>query len=143
MLNLKPVRLQKGMSMTQLAEKSGISKAYLSQLEAGAQENPSLEVLRKLAVALETTIGDLIGGEVATPAAEETSRVEDPGLQSFLAERRKQGRPLPSGDVQLLLRLQWRGGSRGERPRSKEQWAFFYKNLLPMWDRGIGGDDEG
>jgi len=139
---LRTERMLKGLSVTELADRAGISKAYVSQLEAGAQQNPSLDVLKKLADALEITVGRLIGGEVAAPASLQPPPPGDPGLYEFLEERRKRGRPVPEEDVQLLLRLQWRGGAQGTRPRTKEDWASFYEHLLPMWERGTGAEHE-
>ena len=135
---LKTERLSAGLSVTDLAERAGISKAYASQLEAGAQQNPSLDVLKTLADALGISVGRLIGGEVAVPATQPPPERADPGLEAFLEERRRRGHPLPEQDIQLLLRLQWRGGSRGSRPRTKEAWASFYEHLLPMWEGGAG-----
>lgn len=138
---LRTERLSKGMSPSALAEKAGISKAYVSQLEGGAQENPSLDVLKRISDALGITVGRLIGGDVAAPVVAERDPPE-PGLRDFLEDRRRRGRVVPERDVQLLLNLQWRGGSRGGRPRTRDDWASFYEHILPLWDRGRGGDDE-
>lgn len=42
-------KLRGEMSIRQVAEKTGISNAYLSQLESGKRNNPHPEVLKKLA----------------------------------------------------------------------------------------------
>ena len=127
---LKTERLLKGMSLTQLADKAGVSKAYLSQLEAGHQANPSLEVLKRIGEALHITVGRLVGGE-GVRAAATLQKVDDPGLEAFVEERRRQGKPIPERDIQLLLNLQWRGG---RRLRTKEDWATFYEVIVRMWD---------
>ena len=55
-------RESRGFSLGSLAEKAGISKASLSKIEAG-QGNPSLEVLRRIAEALNVPTGALLEGE--------------------------------------------------------------------------------
>ena len=58
---IKQLRLEKGYSITELAEVSGVSKSYLSYIERNLQTNPSLQFLTKLLVPLDTTIEILIG----------------------------------------------------------------------------------
>lgn len=58
---IKKLRLQKGFSITELAEQAGVSKSYLSYIERNLQNNPSLQVLSKLAVPLNTNIDYLLG----------------------------------------------------------------------------------
>ena len=41
------------MSMTELAEKAGVAKSYLSSLERNLQTNPSIQFLEKIAVVLD------------------------------------------------------------------------------------------
>ncbi|MGG3192398.1 helix-turn-helix domain-containing protein [Priestia aryabhattai] len=60
---IKTLRLKKGYSITRLAEKAHISKSYLSHLEKGLNNNPSLQMLEKIAVSLNTTIDELIEAE--------------------------------------------------------------------------------
>ncbi len=50
--DLKQVRESAGVSLADLAEKSGIDKAALSRLENGVQANPTLETLARYAAAL-------------------------------------------------------------------------------------------
>ncbi|WP_072888957.1 helix-turn-helix domain-containing protein [Ornithinibacillus halophilus] len=58
---LKKVRLEKGYSLSRLAEESGVSKSYLSYLERGLRTNPSLQVLTKIAQTLGCTLEYLLG----------------------------------------------------------------------------------
>ena len=46
-VNLKQIRLSKGMSLGEVAEQTGVSKSMLAQIEKGTA-NPSLGVLGKL-----------------------------------------------------------------------------------------------
>ncbi len=57
---IKRLRLEKGFSINELSEKAGVSKSYLSYIERGIQQNPSLQVLSKLAETLNTNVEDLL-----------------------------------------------------------------------------------
>ncbi|MFE3450174.1 helix-turn-helix domain-containing protein [Nonomuraea sp. NPDC059194] len=55
-------RLQRGMSQAELARRTGLSKATLSQLEAGTG-NPTIDTLDAIAVALAIPLTDLLTRE--------------------------------------------------------------------------------
>ncbi len=57
---IKRLRLEKGLSINELSEKAGVSKSYLSYIERGIQQNPSLHVLSRLAETLDTHVEDLL-----------------------------------------------------------------------------------
>ena len=58
--NLTCFMQQIGMQQSDLAEKSGLTQAAISQLLSGKRE-PSLETLLKICTALKTTPNDLLG----------------------------------------------------------------------------------
>lgn len=58
--NLKRIRLRKGLSLERLSRKSGVSRAMLGKVELG-QSSPTINVLGKIARALEVTCASLIG----------------------------------------------------------------------------------
>lgn len=58
-LNLRQIRIEKGLTQDQLAEMTGLSKGFLSQLETGARQ-PSTESLSILSAALHVSEADLI-----------------------------------------------------------------------------------
>src|SRR5688500_15849465 len=58
--NIRRLRLQKQLTQPALAERAGVSKGYVYSLESGETTNPSLDVLMKIAHALDTTIAELI-----------------------------------------------------------------------------------
>ena len=108
-----------GWSLAQLADNAGISKGYLWQLENERNANPSMEVLLRIADALDTTIAALLG-KPGLKASWDGGLPEDlhPSLQEFLSDRRKAGRPVPPEDVRVLHSIQ----RRGEHPSRKEDW---------------------
>ncbi len=64
---LRQVRAQRGVTLTEVSERTGISKSTLSRLENG-QRRPSLELLLPLAQAYGVPLDDLVGApEVGDP----------------------------------------------------------------------------
>ena len=58
---IKQTREQLGMTQSELHRKSGVSKGYISSLEAGHQKDPSYSKLSALAKALSTSPEYLFG----------------------------------------------------------------------------------
>ena len=56
---LKEFRIEKGYPLDELAKLSGISVSYMSELENGSKRNPSLDIVHKIARALNTDIVDI------------------------------------------------------------------------------------
>ena len=56
---LRAQRLAKGLSLRELASRTNVSNAYLSELERGLHE-PSLSVLRAIASALDAPLGTML-----------------------------------------------------------------------------------
>ncbi len=56
---MKQIRKEKGITLTSLSIKTGISIGYLSHLENGTRKNPSIEIMDKLANALEKSVSDV------------------------------------------------------------------------------------
>lgn len=59
MKKLKYYREKKNWSQTKLAEASGVSQTYISELEAGKKQ-PTIPIVKKLAVALGVTKSELL-----------------------------------------------------------------------------------
>jgi transcriptional regulator with XRE-family HTH domain len=62
--NLRRLRAARGLSMVELARRSGVARATLAQLEAG-RGNPTLETLYALANSLGAGLGDVIAPPTA------------------------------------------------------------------------------
>ncbi len=92
---LKRLRKARGLSLDDLAAKSGVSRAALSQIE-GTRTNPTLSVLWKVAVGLGVPFHELLG-------------VSDDGIAKVL--RAGDSPPLKSGDGRMESRLLSPGGS--------------------------------
>lgn len=59
-LRIRARRTVLGLTLAQVAERAGLSIAYVSNLEQG-RGNPTLEALRSVAAALQQTPGELLG----------------------------------------------------------------------------------
>lgn len=77
---LRSARQQAGLTLRQVAEPSGLSLNYLSDLERDVLSNPALEKLRALALTLEVSIDDLLG----LPRRDERAEPIPPELAKFL-----------------------------------------------------------
>lgn len=98
-------RVAKELSQEELAERVGISRNYLSQIERGVSTNLSLEVARKLSEEL----GLLL---------------EEPQLQNIPDSLRQlaEEEGLGPRDVQTLAGIEYRG----RRPQTVEEWRLLH-----------------
>jgi XRE family transcriptional regulator of biofilm formation len=60
---VQQLRKEKGMSLTELAERAGVAKSYISSLERDIQQNPSIHFLEKIAAVLKVPVERLIDQE--------------------------------------------------------------------------------
>ena len=57
---IKEYREKKGMTIIELSNQAGISKSYISSIERGIQQNPSIQILDKLSTALGITLDQVL-----------------------------------------------------------------------------------
>ena len=107
---IRKERISQGLNQVELANKAGISRTYLSQIERGESANLSWQVRKSLA--------DALGVPVEKPSIpfEELNDLP-PGLEQFARERN-----LPEEDIKMLARLEYRG----KKPDTTEQWRILY-----------------
>lgn len=86
-LNVRAARKAKGMSLTELARRANISKAYLSQMENYPEKQPSAEIVYRLARALDVHVTQLMGVDNGPPdsAREETAATASSDMPSLKA----------------------------------------------------------
>lgn len=56
---LKEIRKEKGLTLVELSQMSGISAGYLCHLEKGSRTHPSIETMEKISKALNKTIFEI------------------------------------------------------------------------------------
>jgi HTH-type transcriptional regulator, competence development regulator len=85
---LRDLRKLKGFTIRELAERSGVSTAYISQLENSNRGIPSPDVLMKLSEGLNTSYSDLmeIAGYLENPARAEELPSAPVNLRRFIRE---------------------------------------------------------
>ncbi len=57
---IKQLRKEKRMTISELAEKAGVAKSYLSSIERNLQSNPSIQFIEKISQVLGVSVNDLI-----------------------------------------------------------------------------------
>lgn len=58
------LRKQQGLSLSELAERAGISKSYLSNIERNLNRNPSIQVISKIASVLNVDLIKLLTKDI-------------------------------------------------------------------------------
>jgi putative transcriptional regulator len=59
-MKLKALRTARGLTQVELAKRMRMKQAYVAQLETGAEDNPTLGTLKRLAKALKCTVSELV-----------------------------------------------------------------------------------
>ncbi len=72
---LSQLRLKKGKSLQEVADAIGVSKTHIWELEKARSENPSFEMLTKLANYFGVTIRFLVGEEIGSSGDEQLERM--------------------------------------------------------------------
>lgn len=127
---LRREREKAGLSLAQLAALAGLSKPYLLRLET-TDGNPSLQILMRLATALDLTIADLVGGPRFEVDRDE--QPVPPSLRVFAEEAR-----LTTSEVRTLASIRFR---KGEAPTSVERWKYIHDSLRLSKGLDQGGTD--
>ena len=112
---IRQFREQKGWSLTVLAERAGISRSYLAQIEAG-ESTPTQAKILQLANALGALPSELLG--------EEPDLADIPESLREFAEAENLG----SADIQMLAQIEYRG----KRPSTLEEWKAIYSIIKGM-----------
>jgi XRE family transcriptional regulator, master regulator for biofilm formation len=60
---IKKYRLRKQLSLSELAERAGVAKSYLSSIERNLQSNPSIQFLEKISSVLGVSTNTLLNEE--------------------------------------------------------------------------------
>ena len=116
---IRRLRNEQGLSLSELARLSGVSKGYLSQIERLDEARPSASTLFALAKTLGTSVAALLGEHEEDPADTQVSGVPD-SLQEFAKEAE-----LPPAEVRMLASIRYRGSA----PSRKNDWQYLYESI--------------
>ncbi|MGM7721198.1 helix-turn-helix domain-containing protein [uncultured Metabacillus sp.] len=67
---IKKYRTQKNLSLSELAERAGVAKSYLSSIERNLQSNPSVQFLEKVSSVLGVSVNTLLDEQSETDPKE-------------------------------------------------------------------------
>jgi transcriptional regulator with XRE-family HTH domain len=107
-------RLQERLSQQDLADRVGISRNYLSQIERGQATNLSWQVMERLTA--------ILGLKLDSESIPDSMADLPPSLAQFATTA-----GLPPDDVLMLARLKYRG----QQPTTPEKWELLY-NVIQM-----------
>lgn len=121
--NLRRIRQGQQLSQPDLAKAAEVSKGYIYMLEKGEMENPSIDVLFRIAKVLDCTIADLTGERKTVAKDVEPEFPES--LTQFAKLKKKAGEPISPDFLRSLAHTQFRG----RRPQTIDDWAYLYEFL--------------
>jgi XRE family transcriptional regulator, master regulator for biofilm formation len=120
---LRRFRTERGLSLDELAELSGVTKAYLWKLERKPDANPSLEILQKIAGALNRPMHDFL--------PESSSSARGPAdIPASLKEAQKRF-GMTDSDLVELSSVRFRG----RQPMHVDDWGVLYLHLKGAVER--------
>jgi len=108
-----------------LAKESGVSRAYLWQLETGGKDRPSLDILERLAKALGVGVSEFT--DLDSPRSSDDWL--PPGLAELLRTKGKQ-LGITDDDIEVMRNIHFRGN----RPEAPEDYELLYL-FLRRWAR--------
>ncbi len=127
------LRTGKNWALADLADKSGVSKAYISDLENGVAGKPNIQYVYNIAVALDVTLDDLLKDSTAKEQRTRRRVSADlpPGLAELQDELALSGNALSEDNLEKLAQVNFRGN----RPRDKEGWRFVLQAIKMAGER--------
>jgi len=106
---LKDIRKTRGFTIREVAGRSGVSAAYISQLENGQRGTPSPDILQKLSEGLESSYSQLmqIAGYLDTDPLHQEENKKPLNLRIILREHQVtlDGKVLTEQDIQWIERM--------------------------------------
>ena len=118
-------------TLAELAERTGLSKAYLSDLENGSAGKPNVQYMFSVATALGVTLDELLtSSRAGVPKRRRAAQELPPGLTGL---QRELG--LSDDEVEMLAQVHFRGN----RPRDKEAWRFLWNAIKMVGQSGQQG----
>jgi transcriptional regulator with XRE-family HTH domain len=127
------LRQGKNWSLADLAEKSGVSKAYISDLENGVAGKPNIQYVFNVSVALDVTLDDLLKDSTAKERRTKRRLTGDlpPGLAELQTALKLSGDVLSDDDLEMLAQVNFRGN----RPKDLAGWRFVLQAIRMAGER--------
>lgn len=119
---IRALRKKKELTLDQLAENSGVSKAYLSQLENGQSERPSAENLYNISTSLDVTIASLLGKELKYVKKDNNTDDAPNGLKEAIRKNK-----WTNEDIEPLLSIAMRN-QKGQ-DMTADDWTYLHETI--------------
>jgi transcriptional regulator with XRE-family HTH domain len=136
---LRRARSDRDLTLRQVSEASGVSIPYLSDLERGVLVNPTLDTLKKIAVALDVSLNQLLGVDDLGASPSYPKALEDfAQSEHFLQAVAEQARRHRVDREELLQEwLRALGGLRvrGRTPRESSDYLFIFEAVRRAFER--------
>lgn len=71
---IQMLRKRRGFSLTELSQRAGVAKSYLSSIERGLQQNPSIQFLEKIGEVLNVPVEEFVNSEQSERVIEKLDR---------------------------------------------------------------------
>ncbi|WML45817.1 helix-turn-helix transcriptional regulator [Neobacillus sp. PS3-40] len=106
------IRKKRGFTLSELAIRARISKSNLSNIERNINTNPSIDVIKKIALVLDVDLKTLLGNEIV----DDTQKHLDEEWLDFVYELKKSGieREQFQEYKSLIEFLKWKNEKLGE-----------------------------
>jgi transcriptional regulator with XRE-family HTH domain len=121
---IQHLRLERQITLPDLADLAGVSKGLISQLENAEAPNPSLDTLHKIAKALKVSLAVLLERDSVVSRQAIPDQMDE-GLRAFFEGRKKRKQPVDPHVAQALYVLQEREG----KPKTAEDWEWLYRSI--------------
>jgi transcriptional regulator with XRE-family HTH domain len=135
---LRELRRFRRCTLRTVAERSGLSESFLSQVERG-RSSASIASLRRIADALGVSIADLFGPD-ATPGPRVLRREERPSLAFGVLGRKLLLTPRPLHNLEVFVGELGVGGSTGEQPYAHGDSQELFVVLAGSVQLEVGGE---
>ncbi len=87
---IQKLRIEKNLSLSELADRAGIAKSYLSSIERDIRDNPSIQVLEKICSVLDVDVATLLSPVDDTKGSGESQSL-DPDWLALVREAMQSG----------------------------------------------------
>ena len=106
---INKLRKQKGLTLSELAERAKVSKSYLSNIERDLNKNPSIHIIEKISAVLQVEPSVLINSE----PVRFTPIIEDEWLY-FIQELKEAGIKIDDirNNIEFIEFIKWRQGNK-------------------------------
>ncbi len=122
---IKQLRSKQNLSLSEVARRANVSKASMSQIESGNTKRPSVQILTKIATALDVDLSELIRTAVYGPLGFsckiEKLNISIPQSLREFAHKEQLG----AEEIEMLAGVTYKG----KQPLTVSDWRFLFEAI--------------